>query len=643
MGKAAKKAAKMENQTESHKETLGFQTEVKQLLKLMISSIYSNKEIFLRELISNASDACDKLRFEAISNDKLYEGDSDLKIRVSYDKDAGTVTVADNGIGMNWEEVVHNIGTIARSGTKEFLQGLTGDEKKDAQMIGQFGVGFYSSFIVADKVTLTTRRAGEDKTQGVLWQSDGAGEFTIEQIEKDRHGTEVTLHLKKDEDEFLEEFRLQQVIKKFSDHISLPIVMKLKDDKDQEKEEVVNKASALWTRARSQIKKEEYDEFYKTVSHDMGNPLAHIHAKLEGNLEYTLLFFIPEHAPFDLWSQEHQLGVKLYVKRVFIMDDAEKLLPKYLRFVRGVVDSDDLPLNLSRELLQENKIIATIRKSAVNKILDLLEDMAKNDKTKFEKFWKEFGRVFKEGVVEDFANKERIGKICRFSSTFDDKEDQEVSLDDYVFRMKKDQDKIYYLVADSLEAAKNSPLLEVFRKKGIEVLLLTDRVDHWFTTHLHKYKDKEFQSVSKGDIDLSDKEEGEKTKEGDKKSDSGEFKKLTDRIKDVLGKSVQDVRVSKRLTTSPVCLVSSQDDLDPNLKRMMEQMGQTVTTQKPILEINPGHDILKKIGVEKDDRVFKDWCEVLYDQAVLSDGGQLKDPAGFVKKLNELIVKLDKG
>lgn len=635
--------ASKNNQTKSHKETLGFQTEVKELLKLMINAVYSHKEIFLRELISNASDACDKLRFEAISNDKLYEGDTQLKINLRFDKAARTITVSDNGIGMNREEVVHNIGTIARSGTREFLQGLTGDKKQNAQMIGQFGVGFYSSFIVADKVTLRTRRAGGDKTAGVLWESTGEGEFTVSDIEKETRGTEVTLHLRAGQDEFLEQARLEQIIKKFSDHISLPIVLTVKDDKGKETDKTVNTGSALWLRPRTEITAKEYNEFYKTVSHDFADPLAFLHTKLEGKLEYTLLLFIPQHAPFDLWTREHRVGVKLYVKRVFIMDDAEKLLPNYLRFIRGVVDSNDLPLNISRELLQENQIIHTIRNTAVKKILDLLEDMAKNDKEKYQKFWGQFGRVLKEGVVEDFVNKDRIATLCRFSSTFDDKAEPLVSLDDYIFRMKSGQNKIYYLIADTFEAAKNSPLLEIFRKKGIEVLLLSDRVDHWFVSHLNKYKDKEFQSVSRGEIDLDeeteDKEEAAAKKE-DKKKISDKHKELVGRIKKVLSDFVQDVRVSSRLTQSPACLVASEKDLDPNLKRLMEQLGQTVSTEKPILEINPEHAILKKMAAQTDDSIFKDWALVLYDQSLLTDGAPLKDPAGFVKRLNNLMLKL---
>lgn len=612
----------MEKTTTSQKETLGFQTEVKQLLKLMINSLYSNKEVFLRELISNASDACDRLRFQAIADDKLYEGDTDLKIFVSFDKAARTITVKDNGVGMNRDEVVQNIGTIARSGTREFLNSLSVDQQKTAQQIGQFGVGFYSSFIVADKVTVKTRKAGEAENQGVCWESQGEGDFSIEPIELKQRGTEIILHLRENEDELLDEFRLKDIIRKFSDHISLSVIMGT---------ETVNKANALWARARSQIKKEEYDEFYKTVSHDFGNPLAHVHAKIEGNLVYTLLLYIPETAPFDLWTQEHQVGVKLYVKRVFIMDDAEKLFPKYLRFVRGVVDSEDLPLNVSREILQENQIIHEIRRNAVGKVLGLLEDLAKDHKEKYQKFWQQFGRVLKEGIVEDFVNKDRIAPLCRFSSTFDDKETPEISLDDTIFRLKKDQDKIYYLIADSFEAAKKSPLLEVFRKKDIEVLLLSDRVDHWFVTHLTEYKGKKFQSVSKGDLDL------EKEKSGETKN-SEAHKTLVEKIKKSLEADVQDVRVSRRLVSSPACIVAGQNDLDPNLQRLMESAGQKMGAVKPILEINPDHALLKKITAQTGDGNFDKWCHFLLDQAVLIESGQLKDPVAFVKIMNEFIV-----
>lgn len=626
----------------SKKETLGFQTEVKQLLNLMIHSLYSNKEVFLRELISNASDACDKLRFQAISNDQLYEGKNQLSIQVSLNQEARTITISDNGIGMSRDEVVEHIGTIARSGTKEFLMSLTGDQQKDAQLIGQFGVGFYSSFIVADKVILKTRKAGDPIEKGVFWESAGEGEYTIESTTKEDRGTEVILHLREKEDEFLDAFELQGIIRKFSDHISLPIMMETPSEKENSpagvggspKLEQINRASALWARPKSQITKKEYDEFYKTVSHDFGEPLSHVHAKIEGSLVYTMLFYIPERAPFDLWTQEHRVGVKLYVKRVFIMDDAEKLLPKYLRFIRGVVDSDDLPLNVSREILQENQIIHQICSNSVKKILGLIEELSENEKEKYKTFWKEFGRVLKEGVVEDFPNKEKIAKLCRFSSSFDDKMEQEICLDDYIFRMKKDQDKIYYLIADSFEAAKSSPLLEVFRQKDIEVLLLSDRVDHWFVTHLNEYKGKMFQSVSRGDLDL-DASDAQDEKEKNKNFD--QYKDLLDKIKKALKEDIQDVRISNRLIHSPACIVAGQNDLDPNLQRLMESVGQKMGVTKPILEINPEHGILKRLREESDESKLLRWSQVLLDEAILIDGGHIKDPVAFVKRVNELL------
>ncbi len=631
-------ASKQENN--QNKQTLGFQAEVKQVLKLVINSLYSNKEIFLRELISNASDACDKLRFEGIANDKLFEKDPDLKIEVRLDKKARTITITDNGIGMSRDEVVTNIGTIAKSGTREFLDQLTGDKQKDLNLIGQFGVGFYSSFIVAESVELKTRRAGAEADAGVAWQSKGEGEYTLVVLNRETRGTEVVVHLKAGEDDFLEDYRVEEIIRKFSDHISLPVFLISSDDKGKEERRQVNKASALWTRPKAQIKPEEYEEFYKTVSHDFGKPLTTLHARLEGNLQYTLLLFIPERAPLDLWASEHQVGIKLYVKRVFIMDDAEKLLPKYLRFVRGVVDSDDLPLNVSRELLQENQIITTIRSTAVKKVLDLLEDMAKNDKEKFAAFWKEFGRVIKEGIVEDFVNRDKIAELCRFASTFDDKAEQAVSFDDYLFRLKKGQDSIFYLIADNFIAAKNSPLLEVFRKKGIEVLLLSDRVDHWFVSHLSEFKGKKLVSISKGDVDLSFAEDEKKddSAKSETKPADGAHKTLLDNLTKALTGKVKEVRVSKRLVNSPSCIVAGQNDLDPSLKRIFEQMGQKGPEDHPVLEINPDHALIKKIALETNDKILSDWAQVLLDQAVLAEGGQLDDPAGFVRRVNELIM-----
>jgi len=629
------------------KETLGFQAEVKQLLDLMIHSLYSNKEIFLRELISNASDACDKLRFEALTNKDLFENDHDLKIRVSYDKAARTITITDNGIGMSRDEVIANIGTIARSGTREFFKSLTGEQAKDANLIGQFGVGFYSSFIIADKVTLTTRRAGLPADTGVRWESDGGGEFTLEAVDKPARGTEVTLHLREGEDEMLSGMHLRNVIRKYSDHIVLPIAMKKEEwDKDKseykltDEDETVNQASALWARPKSEVTQEQYDEFYKHVAHDMEAPLCHVHAKVEGNKEYTQLLYIPAKAPFDLWDREHRRGIKLYVRRVFIMDDAEQLMPNYLRFVRGVIDSADLPLNVSREILQQSKDIEAIRGGSVRRVLGMLEDLAENQKEKFATFWREFGKVFKEGIGEDYANRERIAKLLRFSSTLSDSETQEVSFADYVARMKEGQDKIYYVTADTFAAAKNSPHLEVFRKKGIEVLLLAERIDEWMVGNLHEFEGKALQSVAKGELDLgkladaAEKEEQEKA--------SGEHKELVEKVQKALGERVKEVRVTLRLTESPACLVAGQHELGANLERLLKAAGQKVPASKPILEINPHHPLVQWLKNEAEQQRFDDWSHVLFDQALLSEGGQLEDPAGFVKRLNQLMLVLDK-
>jgi len=629
------------------KETLGFQAEVKQLLDLMIHSLYSNKEIFLRELISNASDACDKLRFEALTNKDLFENDHDLKIRVSYDKAARTITITDNGIGMSRDEVIANIGTIARSGTREFFKSLTGEQAKDANLIGQFGVGFYSSFIIADKVTLTTRRAGLPADTGVRWESDGGGEFTLEAVDKPARGTEVTLHLREGEDELLSGMHLRNVIRKYSDHIVLPIAMKKEEwDKDKseykltDEDETVNQASALWARPKSEVTQEQYDEFYKHVAHDMEAPLCHVHAKVEGNKEYTQLLYIPAKAPFDLWDREHRRGIKLYVRRVFIMDDAEQLMPNYLRFVRGVIDSADLPLNVSREILQQSKDIEAIRGGSVRRVLGMLEDLAENQKEKFATFWREFGKVFKEGIGEDYANRERIAKLLRFSSTLSDSETQEVSFADYVARMKEGQDKIYYVTADTFAAAKNSPHLEVFRKKGIEVLLLAERIDEWMVGNLHEFEGKALQSVAKGELDLgkladaAEKEEQEKA--------SGEHKELVEKVQKALGERVKEVRVTLRLTESPACLVAGQHELGANLERLLKAAGQKVPPSKPILEINPHHPLVQRLKSEVGQQRFDDWSHVLFDQALLSEGGQLEDPAGFVKRLNQLMLVLDK-
>ena len=630
--------------TTATKETLGFQAEVRQLLDLMIHSLYGNKEIFLRELISNASDACDKLRFEALTSKDLFENDAELRIRVSFDKQARTITIADNGIGMSREEVIANIGTIAKSGTREFFQALTGDQAKDAHLIGQFGVGFYSSFIVADKVTLATRRAGLGAEHGVRWESAGSGEYTIEPVNRVARGTEVTLHLREGEDELLAGTRLRAIIHKYSDHIVLPIVM-LKEEWDKDKseyrltseDETVNQASALWARPKAEITQEQYEEFYKHVAHDFEAPLVHAHARVEGNKEYTQLLYIPAHAPFDLWDREHRRGIKLYVRRVFIMDDAEQLLPPYLRFVRGVIDSNDLPLNISREILQESKDIEAIRAGSVRRVLGMIEELAANNPEKFATFWKEFGRVFKEGVGEDHANRERIAKLLRFASTHTDTEAQNVALADYVGRMKIGQGKIYYVTADTFAAAKNSPHLEIFRKKGIEVLLLCERVDEWVASHLHEFDGRPLQSVAKGELDLGKLEdEAEKTEQ---KKDAGEFKELTGRIKTTLGERVKDVRVTLRLTDSPACLVADQHDLGANLERLLKAAGQKVPGSKPIFEINPRHPLLQRLKNETDAQRFEDLSHVLFDQALLSEGGQLEDPAAFVKRLNQFLVE----
>jgi len=633
-------------ETTTGKETLGFQAEVRQLLDLMVHSLYSNKEIFLRELISNASDACDKLRFEALTGKELFENDAELRIRVSFGKAARTITVADNGIGMSRDEVIANIGTIAKSGTQEFFQALSGDQAKDAHLIGQFGVGFYSSFIAADKVTLATRRAGLGAEHGVRWESTGSGEYTIEPVSKAGRGTEVTLHLREGEDELLSGSRLRTIIRKYSDHIVLPIVMKKEEwDKDKSEyrltseDETVNQANALWARPKSEITQEQYNEFYKHVAHDFEAPLAHAHAKVEGSKEYTQLLYLPAHAPFDLWDREHRRGIKLYVRRVFIMDDAEQLMPNYLRFVRGVIDSNDLPLNVSREILQESKDIEAIRAGSVRRVLGMIEELAANDKDKFATFWKEFGRAFKEGVGEDHANRERIAKLLRFASTHADTDAQDAALADYVARMKPEQQKIYYVTADTFAAAKNSPHLEVFRKKGIEVLLLAERVDEWVVGHLHEFDGKPLQSVAKGELDLGKLEDEAEKKEQEK--ESGEFKELTGRIKQALGDGVKDVRVTLRLTDSPACLVADQHDLGANLERLLKAAGQKVPVSKPIMEINTRHPLLQRLKHEADQQRFNDWSHVLFDQALLSEGGQLEDPAGFVKRLNQLMLVLD--
>ena len=631
-------SAKTDKKETQPKQSMAFQAEVKQLLQLMIHSLYSNKEIVLRELVSNASDAADKLRFEAIANGALYDGDSDLKIRVSFDKEARTLTISDNGIGMSRDEVIANIGTIAKSGTKEFFNALSGDQAKDANLIGQFGVGFYSAFIIADKVTLTTRRAGA--TEAVQWESAGEGDFTLEDVEKTTRGTEVVLHLREGEDEFLSDWKLKTIIRKYSDHITLPIVMKKSEWKDgaevaTDEDETVNKASALWARSKNDITEEEYQEFYKHVSHDFENPLAYTHSRVEGKQEYISLLYIPSKAPFDLYDRDRRNGIKLYVKRVFIMEDAEKLMPQYLRFVRGVIDTSDLPLNVSREILQSSRDVDAIKAGSVKKVLGLLEDMAENKPEDYAKFYKEFGRVLKEGPGEDYANKDKIAGLLRFASTKADTDVQYVSLKDYISRMQAEQDAIYYITAESFAAAQHSPHLEIFRKKGIEVLLLSDRVDEWLLGSLTEFEGKKLQSIAKGDLDLG-KLESETEKEIQKKIEE-EAKSLVEKIKNTLGEQVKEVRVTHRLTDSPACLVSEENELSGNLARMLKAAGQKTPESKPILEINPTHKLVKRLESEAADNVFNDLAFVLFDQALLAEGGTLDDPASFVKRMNSLI------
>jgi molecular chaperone HtpG len=627
------------------RETLGFQAEVKQLLHLMVHSLYGNKEIFLRELVSNASDAGDKLRFEALADPALFESDSDLKIHISYDKAARTITVSDNGIGMSRQEVIEQIGTIAKSGTREFFQSLTSDNAKDAHLIGQFGVGFYSAFIVADRVTLTSRRAGLTPEHGVRWESTGEGEYSVETVEKTTRGTDVVLHLRPGEDELLTGFKLREILRKYSDHITVPIVMKkeqwdstAREQQVTDEDEQINQASALWARSKSEITEEQYHEFYKHVGHDFEPPLAYVHTRVEGRQEYTLLLFLPRQAPFDLWNREHRRGIKLYVRRVFIMDDAEQLMPPYLRFVRGVIDSNDLPLNVSREILQQSRDVEAIRTTSVKRVLGLLEDLAANQADKFVTFWKEFGRVLKEGVVEDSANRDRIAKLLRFSSTARETEDETVSLADYVGRMKEKQAAIYYITADGFAAARNSPHLEIFRKLGVEVLLLHDRIDEWVVSSLPDFEGKPLQSIAKGGLDLSALGDEDAKKEEEQKAD--ESKGLVERMQRALSDRASSVRVTHRLTDSPACLVSDQHGMSTNLERMLKAAGQNVPTSKPVLEINPDHPIVKRLNDETDESRFADWSQILFDQATLAEGGQLEDPSAFVKRLNELMLTL---
>jgi molecular chaperone HtpG len=623
-------------------QTMGFQAEVKQLLHLMIHSLYSNKEIFLRELVSNASDACDKLRFEAIDHPSLFEGDGELRVRVDYDKAARTITISDNGVGLSKDEAISNLGTIARSGTREFFSKLTGDKQKDAQLIGQFGVGFYSSFIVADKVTVRSRRAGLPADQAVLWESDGQGEFSIGATEKVTRGTDVVLHLRADEDEFLSGWKLREVLRRYSDHISLPVQM-LKEEWDQEKSEQVkkdewesvNQANALWTRSKSEVTDEQYREFYKHVSHDYDDPLAWTHNRVEGRSEYTQLLYVPKHAPFDMWDRDARRGVKLYVKRVFIMDDAEQMLPSYLRFVRGVIDSADLPLNVSRELLQESRDVKAIREGSTKRILSLLEDLAENKKDEYATFWAEFGQVLKEGTGEDTANLERIAKLLRFASTKDDSDAQTVTLEDYVSRMKEGQETIYFVTADSYTAGRNSPHLEIFRKKGIEVLVLWDRVDEWMLSHLREFNAKKLVSVAKGGLDLEALADEEEKKHQTEVAE--QFKPLVERLQESLKDRVKEVRVTLRLVDSPSCVVVGQNDLSPHLQRMLKAAGQEAPSILPVLEINPEHALVKRVQ-SASDASFNDWASLLFEQALLADGSSLPDPTAFVRRVNQLLL-----
>jgi len=625
---------------ETQKETLGFQTEVKQLLNLMIHSLYSNKEIFLRELISNASDAEDKLRFAALKDDSLYKDDPELKIRLDYDSENNTVTLSDNGIGMSREDVIQNLGTIARSGTAEFLKQLSGDEKKDSKLIGQFGVGFYSSFIVADAVEVYTRRAGAPVEEGVHWESTGDGEFSIENVDLDERGTRIVLHLKDEAKEFADGFRLRNLVKKYSDHISFPVVMKSESGEEGEKgeDETVNDATALWTLSRSEIKDEEYKEFYKHISHDFEDPLTWSHNKVEGKLDYTSLLYIPGRAPFDLYNRDAPRGLKLYVQRVFIMDDAEQFLPLYLRFTKGVIDSNDLSLNISREILQNDSTVDSIRTAVTKRVLDMLSKLARKEPEQYQQFWNEFGTVIKEGPAEDFSNREKIGSLLRFASTHTGEETQNVSLDDYIARMKEGQNKIYYITADNFMAAKSSPHLEVFRKKGVEVLILTDRIDEWMMGYLTEYDGKQFQDVARGDLDLGDVETEEDKKH--KEEAAEEHKDLLERIKTALGDRVQEVRVTNRLTDSPACLVVADYDMGAQMKKIMEAAGQKVPDSKPIFEINVDHPLVQRLEQEQGEDRFGELSAVLLDQATLASGEQLPDPGAYVSRLNRLLLEL---
>lgn len=635
--------------TAADKETLGFQTEAKQLLQLMIHSLYSNKEIFLRELISNASDAADKLRFEALSDSSLYENDSELKINLSFDKDAKTITIADNGIGMSKQEVIDHLGTIAKSGTAEFLGKLSGDEKKDSQLIGQFGVGFYSAFIVADRVEVLTRRAGAPASEGVHWESAGEADFSVSNVEKAGRGTTITLHLRDEEVEFADSWRIRSVVKKYSDHIALPVIMEKQampaaegeEEKPADAEpefETINDATALWTRSRSEVSDEEYQEFYKHISHDFENPLTWSHNKVEGKLEYNSLLYVPKRAPYDMWNRESSHGLKLYVQRTFIMDDAEQFLPTYLRFIKGVVDSNDLSLNVSREILQQDSAVDSMKSALTKRVLDVLSKLASKKPEEYAEFWKEFGQVLKEGPAEDFANKEKIAKLFRFSSTHTNAVAQDQSLEDYVSRMKEGQQKIYYVAAENFTTASNSPHLEVFRKKGIEVLLLSDRVDEWLMGNMMEFDGKQFQDVGKGQLDLGELEDEEDKKE--KQKLESENKDLIDRVQKVLAERVEEVRVTNRLTDSPACLVVGEHDMGAQMRRILEQAGQALPESKPIFELNPTHPLVTKLDAEADEDRFSDIVDILFDQSTLAEGGQLEDPAAFVHRLNKLLLEL---
>ncbi len=632
------------------KETLGFQTEVKQLLQLMIHSLYSNKEIFLRELVSNASDAADKLRFKALENNDLFEGDADLRVRVSVNKEARTITIADNGIGMTRDDVINNLGTIAKSGTADFFNKLSGDQAKDSQLIGQFGVGFYSAFIVAEEVVVKTRAAGVDASKGVEWTSKGEGDFTLAEINVPQRGTEITLHLREDEAEFLDDWKVRSTITRYSDHINIPVQM-FKDEVPEQdgpegekiaaepaKWEPINKGTALWTCEKADIKEEDYKEFYKTIAHDFDDPLTWTHSKVEGKTEYTSLLYIPKRAPFNMWDRDTKNGIKLYVQRVFIMDDAEKFLPNYLRFVKGLIDSNDLPLNVSREILQDNKVTQSIRSGSTKKVLQLLERMAKNKEDDYKVFWKEFGNVLKEGPAEDDANKEKVAKLLRFASTNTDTDEQVVGLDAYIERMKEGQDKLFFITADTFDAAKSSPHLEIFRKKGIEVLLMSDRIDEWLMSHLSEYAGKQFQSVAKANIDLSDLDDEETKKEHE--ATEKEFASFIERAKTALGDKVKDVKISHRLTESPAVITTDENDMNTQMAKLLEAAGQAAPETKYIFEVNPEHALIKRVADEADEESFKEWVDVLLQQATLAERGSLENPSQFVTGLNKLLLRV---